>query len=327
MKAIICKKLGLPSLLEYANYDLGKLGENQVHVKVNACSVNFPDTLIIQGKYQFKPEMPFIPGSDIAGEVIRIGEKVKHFKKGDRVFGFTMTGGYAEEAYVEAETIFPTPSGMNDVIASSFLLAYGTSYHALKDRAQLKSGEVLLILGASGGVGLAAVQLGKAMGAQVIAATSSKKKNDLCIEYGADHVINYAQEDLRTRIKEITDGNGIDVVYDPVGGDYSESALRSLSWNGRHLVVGFATGDIPSIPLNLPLLKSCQVVGVFWGSFAQKFPGENMKNSIELIQMLEKGTINPHIHKVFKLEDAALALEEMMDRQVMGKVVVSAVHG
>ncbi len=327
MKAIICKTLGLPEKLEYDNFDLGELGGGQVHIKVNACSVNFPDTLIIQGKYQFKPELPFIPGSDIAGEVLRIGEKVKHFKPGDRVFGFTMTGGYAEEAYVDAKTIFPTPDGMDDVIASSFLLAYGTSYHALKDRAQLQSEEVLLVLGASGGVGLAAVQLGKAMGAQVIAATSSKTKNELCLKYGADHVINYSQEDLRGRIKEITGGKGIDVVYDPVGGDYSEAALRSLAWNGRHLVVGFATGEIPKIPLNLPLLKSCQVVGVFWGSFAQKFPGQNMKNSIELMQMLDKGLINPHIHKVYPLENAAAALEEMMGRQVMGKVVVSAVHG
>lgn len=322
MKAIVCKKYGPPSDLVFEEVALPPVGEKQVRIKVKACSLNFPDTLIIQGLYQFKPELPFTPGSDIAGIVEEVGSKVKHLNVGDEVFGFTMTGGFAEEAIVDAKTIFPKPPNMSYPIAASFLLAYGTSYHAVIDRAKLQAGETIVVLGASGGVGLAAVEIAKETGARVIAAASTNEKLELCKKHGADEVINYSHEDLKTRIKELTDGNGADVIYDPVGGPYSEAALRGIAWEGRFLVVGFAAGDIPKIPLNLPLLKGCQVVGVFWGSFAMKAPSKNMQNSLQLMQWFTEGKVKPHIHKLYSLKDTPAALQEMMDRKVVGKVVV-----
>lgn len=322
MKAILCKKYGPPSDLSYEDVSLPPIGEKQVRIKIKACSLNFPDTLIIQGLYQFKPELPFTPGSDIAGIILETGSKVKHLNVGDEVFGFTMTGGFAEEAIVDAKTIFPKPPNMSFPIAASFLLAYGTSYHAVVDRAQLKSNETIVVLGASGGVGLAAVEIAKQVGARVIAAASTDAKLDLCKKHGADEVINYSSEDLKTRIKELTDGKGADVIYDPVGGAFSESALRGIAWEGRFLVVGFAAGEIPKIPLNLPLLKGCQIVGVFWGSFAMKNPSQNMQNSLQLMQWYAEGKVKPHIHKLYSLEDTPIALQEMMDRKVIGKVVV-----
>jgi len=290
---------------------------------VKACSINFPDTLIIQGLYQFKPECPFTPGSDIAGVVKAVGAGVKHVKAGDEVFGMVPFGGFAEEVVVPANSCFPKPPGMNFELAASFLMTYGTSYHALKDRANIQEGETLLVLGAAGGVGLAAVELGKLMGAKVIAAASTDEKLELCKTYGASETINYTTDDLRARLKEITGGKGVDVVYDPVGGKFSEPAFRSTAWNGRHLVVGFAAGDIPKIPLNLPLLKGSQIVGVFWGRFAMTFPKDNMANTMQLVQWQAAGKINPHIHKTYPLADAAKALEEIMDRKVRGKVILS----
>ena len=322
MKAIICETYGPPSTLLHKDIEIGAPGPREVQVDIKACSVNFPDTLIIQGKYQFKPDLPFTPGSDIAGVIAAVGDEVKHLKVGDEVFGFTMTGGYAEKVNVPAKTIFPKPPIMAFPVAASFLLAYSTSYHALVDRAYLKEGETVVVLGASGGVGLAAVEIAKCLGARVIAAASTGEKLNLCKTHGADEVINYSKEDLKTRIKELTDGKGADVVYDPVGGSYSEPALRAMTYNGRFLVVGFATGDIPKIPLNLPLLKSCQIVGVFWGSFAQQFPKQNMANSMQLIQWYAEGKLKPHIHKTYPLVDAPKALEEMLERKVMGKVVL-----
>ena len=322
MKAIVCKKYGPPSDLVFEEVALPPVGEKQVRIKVKACSLNFPDTLIIQGLYQFKPELPFTPGSDIAGIVVEVGSKVKHLNVGDEVFGFTMTGGFAEEAIVDAKTIFPKPPNMSFPIAASFLLAYGTSYHAVIDRAKLQAGETIVVLGASGGVGLAAVEIAKEVGARVIAAASTNEKLELCKAHGADEVINYTNEDLKTRIKELTDGKGADVIYDPVGSSYSEAALRGIAWEGRFLVVGFAAGDIPKIPLNLPLLKGCQIVGVFWGSFAMKDPSKNMQNSLQLMQWFTEGKVKPHIHKLYSLEDTPAALQEMMDRKVVGKVVV-----
>ncbi len=322
MKAIICKEFGPPSSLSLEEVPSPKPGEKQVLVTVKACSVNFPDTLIIQGKYQFKPELPFTPGSDIAGVVKEIGASVKHLKVGDEVFGFVMNGGFAEEVVVDAKACFPKPPQMEFPIAASFMMAYGTSYHALKDRARIKEGETLLVLGASGGVGLAAVELGKLMGAKVIAAASSDEKLELCKEYGADETINYTKEDLKKRAKELTDGKGVDVVYDPVGGAYSEPALRAMAWEGRFLVVGFAAGDIPKLPLNLPLLKGCAVMGVFWGSFAMKTPNKNIQNAMELMQWYGEGKIKPHIHGLYPLDQTAKALEEMMARKVKGKIVI-----
>ncbi len=322
MKAIVCEKFGPPSDLKLEELESPKPKAKEVVVSVKACGVNFPDTLIIQGLYQFKPELPFTPGSDIAGIVKEVGAEISHLKPGDEVFGFVMHGGYAEEAVVPGSACFKKPPMMNFPVAASFMMAYGTSYHALKDRAQLKKGETLLILGASGGVGLAAVELGKLMGAKVIAAASTDEKLQLCKAFGADEVINYTKEDLKSRSKELTNGKGIDVVYDPVGGDYSEAAIRAMAWEGRYLVVGFAAGEIPKIPLNLALLKGCAIVGVFWGSFAMKTPKKNMENTMQLMQWYGAGKLKPHIHKIYPLKDTSKALEAMMQRKVRGKVVI-----
>jgi NADPH2:quinone reductase len=285
--------------------------------------VNFPDTLIIQGKYQFKPEMPFSPGGEVAGVVKQIGEGVTRVKPGDRVIAFNTWGGFAEEMVVDADRTIPMPAAMDFVPASAFVLTYGTSYHALKDRAEIKAGETMLVLGAAGGVGLAAIQLAKAMGVRVIAAASSDAKLKVCRDNGADELINYGSEDLRARVKAITAGKGLDVVYDPVGGPYSEPALRDMAWKGRFLVVGFAAGDIPRVPLNLTLLKGCSIVGVFWGSFTKNEPEHNRENNWELMAMYAAGKIKPHIHATYPLERAAEALNEVLNKRVTGKVVLT----
>jgi NADPH2:quinone reductase len=278
--------------------------------------------LIIQGKYQFKPELPFSPGGEVAGVVKEVGDGVTRVKRGDRVIAFNTWGGFAEEIAVDAERTIPMPLAMDFVPASAFVLTYGTSYHALKDRADLKAGETLLVLGAAGGVGLAAIQLGKAMGAKVIAAASNDAKLQICRQNGADEVINYSTEDLRTRIKAITAGKGVDVVYDPVGGPYSEPALRDMAWNGRFLVVGFAAGDIPKVPLNLTLLKGCSIVGVFWGAFTKNEPERNRENNYDLMAMYAAAKVRPHIHATYPLERAADALNEVLNKRVTGKVVL-----
>lgn len=321
MKAVLCKELGLPSQLVVEDINSKKPGKKEVLIEVKACSVNFPDTLIIQGLYQFKPALPFSPGSDIAGIVKEVGEGVKHLKPGQEVFGIVSHGGFAEEVIAPANSVFPKPPAMDFKVAASFMMAYGTSYHALKDRANIKEGEALLVLGASGGVGLAAIELGKLMGAIVIAAASTDEKLALCKEYGADHTINYSNENLKEKVKELTNGNGANVVYDPVGGDYSEAALRATAWEGRFLVVGFPAG-IAQIPLNLPLLKGCQIVGVFWGNFAMKSPQKNMQNTMALINHYSKGELKPHIDRTYTLHEAPQALQDMMDRKTKGKVII-----
>jgi NADPH2:quinone reductase len=323
MKAVLCKVLGPPEKLVVEEVPSPKPAKGQVVVSVKACGVNFPDTLIIQGKYQFKPELPFSPGGEVAGIVKEVGEGVDRPRVGERVIAFNTWGGFAQEIAVDAERTIPMPAEMDFASASAFVLTYGTSYHALKDRAELKAGETLLVLGAAGGVGLAAVQLGKAMGARVIAAASSDAKLQTCKENGADEVVNYASEDLRTRIKAITAGKGVDVVYDPVGGPYSEPALRDMAWNGRFLVVGFAAGDIPKIPLNIALLKGCSIVGVFWGAFTRNEPERNRENNWELMSMFAAGKVRPHIHATYPLERAAEALNEVMNKRVTGKVVLT----
>lgn len=322
MKAVLCKQLGPPDSLVVENVPSLVPGKGQVVVSVKAAGVNFPDTLIIQGKYQFKPEPPFSPGGEVAGVVKIVGEGVTGWKPGDRVIAAATWGGFAEELLTDADRLIPLVDKMDFVPASAFILTYGTSYHALKDRAQLKPGETLLVLGASGGVGLAAVQIGKAMGARVIAAASSDAKLQVCRENGADEVINYASEDLRTRIKALTAGKGVDVVYDPVGGPYSEPALRDMAWNGRFLVVGFAAGDIPKIALNLALLKGCSIVGVFWGAFTKNEAARNRANNAELMQLYLDGKVKPHIHATYPLERATEALNEVMNKRVSGKVVL-----
>jgi len=322
MKAVLCKELGMPEKLVVEEVPSPKAAQGQVVVSVKACGVNFPDTLIIQGKYQFKPELPFSPGGEVAGVVKEVGEGVSRVKPGDRVIAFNTWGGFAEEIAVDAERTIPMPSGMDFIPASAFVLTYGTSYHALKDRADLKAGETLLVLGAAGGVGLAAIQLGKAMGAKVIAAASNDAKLQICKQNGADAVINYGTEDLRARIKAITAGKGVDVVYDPVGGPYSEPALRDMAWNGRFLVVGFAAGDIPKVPLNLTLLKGCSIVGVFWGAFTKNEPERNRENNYDLMAMYAAAKVRPHIHATYPLERAADALNEVIYKRVTGKVVL-----
>lgn len=322
MKAILCEKLGRPEDLVYKEIPSPTPGPKEIVITVKACAINFPDTLIIQGKYQMRPPMPFSPGSDISGVVKAIGNEVKSFKVGDEVFGVLPYGGMAEEVVCTPKHIFPKPEGMDFPVAASFLYAYGTSLHALKDRAQLKEGETIVIMGASGGVGLAAVDIAKQIGARVIACASTSEKLELCKKYGADEVINYNEEDLKARIKELTNGKGSDVVYDPVGGPYTDPALRSMAWGGRYLVIGFAAGTIPQPPLNLALLKGCSIVGVFWGRFTQEQPKDNLANSMQIMKWNSQGRIKPHIHKLYKLEEAPKALAEMMNRKVIGKVVL-----
>jgi len=323
MKAVVCAEYGAPSTLRVLELPTPVPGPRQVLVTNQVAGVNFPDTLIIQGKYQFKPEPPFSPGGEVAGVIKELGEGVARLKPGDRVIAASTFGGFAEEMVADADKVIAMPDAMDFVPASAFVLTYGTSYHALKDRAQLKAGESLLVLGASGGVGLAAIQIGKALGAKVIAAASSDAKLQVCKDNGADELINYATEDLRARIKVITAGRGVDVVYDPVGGPYSEPALRDMAWNGRFLVVGFAAGDIPKVPLNLPLLKGCSIVGVFWGAFTRNEVDNNRRNNDELLRMYLDGKVKPHIHATYPLEHAAEALNEVLNKRVSGKVVLT----
>jgi len=322
MKAVLCKAYGPPSSLVVEDIASPIPGPGQVLVAVHAAGVNFPDTLIIQGKYQFKPELPFSPGAEVSGIVKAVGEGVSQPQIGDRVIATATWGGYAEEVVVQADRVIPMPQGIDYETAAAFLMAYGTSYHALKDRGQLVAGETVLVLGASGGVGLAAVEIAKALGARVIAAASTEDKLAVCRQHGADETINYATENLRERIKSLTNGRGVDVVYDPVGGELSEPALRAMAWRGRFLVVGFAAGAIPALPLNLTLLKGCAIVGVFWGAFVQNEPQRHAAALDELVRWLQDGRLKPRISGVYPLERCAEALQHVMDRKVTGKVVL-----
>ncbi len=322
MKAIICREFGLPESLEFGELPEPGIGDNQVLISVEACGVNFPDVLIIQNKYQFKPELPFSPGGEVAGKVEAVGEGVKNLAAGDVVLALCGWGGFAEKVAVDADRVFPLPHGFPAQIAATTLYTYGTSFHALKDRAEIKEGETLVVLGAAGGVGLAAVELGKLMGAKVIAAASSDEKLELCKSKGADEVINYESEDLKARIKELTDGRGADVIYDPVGGKYTEAALRAMGWKGRYLVVGFANGEIPKIPANLALLKGCSIMGVFWGQFSKLESKKSFQNIQQLMAWIKEGKISQHIHKAYPLAEAAEALETLMQRRMLGKGVV-----
>ena len=323
MRAVVCRRLGPPESLEVAELPSPAPGPGEVLVDVHGCGVNFPDTLIIEGRYQFKPELPFSPGSEVAGTVAALGEGVDGLSAGDRVMGMLGWGGFAEQVAAPARSLAAVPAGMDLVTASGFTLAYATSYHALVDRGRLQEGETLLVLGAAGGVGLAAVQLGAALGARVIAAASTDAKLALCREHGAAETVNYATDDLRGRLKELTGGRGADVVYDPVGGDLAEPALRSTAWRGRFLVVGFAAGDIPRIPLNLALLKGCEIVGVFFGAFAERQPEDAARNAAALGELWSAGRIRPVVSATYPLEEAVRALEDIAARKVTGKVVVT----
>ena len=323
MKAVLCRQFGPPDTLVFEELPSPAAGPGEVVVSVKAASLNFPDVLIIQNKYQFKPPLPFSPGSEMSGVVKEVGEGVKGFKPGDRVIAFTTYGAFAEEVKVEAARLVPIPEGMDFESAAAFLLTYGTSDHALRDRGALGSGETLLVLGAAGGVGLAAIEIGKALGAHVIACASSADKLDVCRRHGADDAINYAAEDMRERIRELTAGRGVDAVYDAVGGPYTEPALRSLAWRGRLLVVGFAAGEIPKIPLNLPLLKGASIVGVFWGDFARREPQQLAGSIARLGKWFREGRLKPHVSQTFPLAQAAEALKLMAGRKVTGKVVLT----
>ncbi len=322
MRAVVCKEFGPPERLVVEDLPTPDITDHQVLLEVKAAGVNFPDLLIIENKYQFKPPLPFSPGGEVAGVVRKVGAKVTTLKPGDRVLGAPGFGGFAEELAIDARNCVPIPSEMPFDVAAAFLFTYGTSHYALKDRALLKPGETLLVLGAAGGVGLAAVELGKAMGAKVIAAASSAEKIAVCRQHGADEGIDYSKEDLKERIKALTGGNGADVIYDPVGGDFSEQAFRSIAWEGRFLVIGFAAGPIPKIPLNLVLLKGAQIVGVFWGSFTAREPARHQANIRELMDWYAKGLLKPRISATYPFERVADALGDLAARRVKGKVVL-----
>ena len=322
MKAMLCEKFGPPEdlvLKEVA--DLIPLA-GQVRIATEACGVNFPDTLIIENKYQFKPDLPFAPGGEVTGIVDAVGDGVSQDLLGQPVMCMTLSGGFAEQTLCKAEDLIARPSSMPSTVAAGFTMTYGTSMHALKQRAQLQAGETLLVLGAGGGVGLAAVEIGKQMNATVIAAASSAEKLNAAKNAGADHLIDYSQQDLRSALKEIVGKKGVDVVYDPVGGDLFEAALRSTAWGGRVLVVGFASGDIPKVPVNLALLKGCSIVGVFWGAFRLNYTKEDNENFEQLFAWYEDGKLKPYASKIYALEAAAQALNDLKNRKAVGKIVL-----
>ncbi|HEJ3685713.1 TPA: NADPH:quinone oxidoreductase family protein [Pseudomonas aeruginosa] len=322
MKAVLCKAFGPASSLVLEEIASPSPAKNEILLDVHAAGVNFPDTLIIEGKYQFKPPFPFSPGGEAAGVVAAVGEKVAHVRPGDRVMALTGWGSFAEQVKVPGYNVMPIPEGMDFASAAAFGMTYGTSMHALKQRANLQPGETLLVLGASGGVGLAAVEIGKAMGARVIAAASTPDKLAVAKAAGADELINYSEGSLRKQLKALTGGQGVDVIYDPVGGELFEEAFRSIAWNGRMLVVGFASGSIPSLPANLTLLKGASLVGVFWGSFAQRQPQDNADNFRQLFAWHAEGKLKPLVSQRFPLERAGDAIDALGQRRAVGKVVV-----
>ena len=323
MKVVVCNEFGPLDTLEYKEVDEPSPGKGEVRVKVLATGVNFPDGLLVQGLYQARPDRPFVPGVEFCGEVEELGEGVKHLKVGQRLMCSSRTyGGFAEKAIVNAMAVLPIADEVTSIDAANLMCAHGTAHHALKQRARLKKGETLVVLGAAGGTGLAAVQIGKAMGARVIAVCSSQSKLELAKANGADDGINYNDEDLKARIKELTDGKGADVVYDPVGGDAFNACSRAMARNGRLLVIGFASGKIPELPVNLTLVKEYSVIGVFWGSFAAHEPMVFMQNMQELFAWYREGAVRLETDEVFPLSRTADALAKVMNREVKGKVVV-----
>jgi NADPH2:quinone reductase len=322
MKALLCTRYGTPDDLELADIADPKAGPGEVVVRIHAAALNFFDTLIIAGKYQFKPAPPFSPAAEFAGTVESLGVGVTSFKVGDRVLGYMTYGAARESVAISVDKLTKVPDVLDFDRAAGICITYGTTFHALKDRAALKPGESLAVLGAAGGVGLAAVELGKIMGARVIACASSDEKLAFAREHGADEGINYASSDLKEALRRITGGRGADVIYDPVGGPYTEPALRSIAWKGRFLVVGFAAGDIPKLPLNLVLLKGCDVLGVFWGSFIDRDPEGHRANTQQLLDWCAQGKLSSHVHAIYPLAEAPAALKAIAARQVMGKVIL-----
>jgi NADPH2:quinone reductase len=327
MRAVLCKRFDVdPAALVIEEVPDLQPGRGEVLIAAQACGVNFPDSLIIQGRYQVKPALPFSPGFEVAGTVLATGAGVDGFETGMRVAGHPLFGCFAEQVVVPATRVFPIPDVMDSVTAAGFLIPYGTSYNALKDRAQLQAGETLLVLGAAGGIGLTAVELGNIMSAHVIAVASSAEKLALCQRYGARETIDSSRlsiDEIRARIRELTDGRGVDVVYDPVGGAWAEPMVRSLAQFGRYLTVGFAAGEIPKIPLNLLLLKIASVVGSYWGPFIDARPTDNAQNMVELFDWYVQGKIKPHISQTYPLERVADAIEHVKQRRALGKTVLA----
>ena len=322
MKALICNEFGSTKNLTLEEVKSPEPGAGQVLIDVHAAGINFPDVLTVQGKYQFKPSLPFTPGIEVSGVIKKVGKDVKMRKVGDEVISTLQTGAFASEVVTSENSTF-LKGNMSFEQAAGFALTYGTSYYALKQRARLVAGETVLVLGAAGGVGVATIQLAKAMGANVIAAASNETKLDFAEEAGADLRINYTNENLKERVKELTNGQGADVIYDPVGGDFSEQAFRAIAWNGRFLVIGFASGPIAKMPLNLALLKGASLVGVFWGSWSAREPNESQNNFSELIKMVDDKKFIPLVTEIFKLEDHASAFACIEERRAKGKVILS----
>jgi NADPH2:quinone reductase len=322
MKAILCSRYGGPDDLELKDIAEPTAGPGEAVVTVKAAALNFFDTLLIAGKYQVKPPFPFSPASELAGVVASVGPGVTGLAAGDRVVGWMGSGAARERVVIKAERLAKLPDNLDFDRAAGLTVTYGTTVHALKDRAQLTAGETLAVLGAAGGTGLAAVELGKLMGARVIACASSAEKLDFARAHGADETIDYASEDLKDALRRVTGGRGVDVVYDPVGGAYAEAAVRSMAWGGRFLVIGFAAGEIPKLPLNLVLLRGCDVRGVFWGQFTERFPERHRANMAELLTWCAEGKLSAHVHAVYPLERTAEALKALSDRKAMGKILL-----
>ena len=322
MRAVLCKAWGLPDTLVVEDVPVPTPGAGEVLITVKAASVNYPDVLMIQKKYQVQPELPFIPGSEVAGTVAALGDGVANVQVGDRVIAFVGLGGFAESVVTKAAGLIPIPPQLDDATAAAFTLVYGTSHHAVVDRGALQAGETMLVLGAAGGVGLSAVEIGKALGARVIAAASTDEKLAVCKAHGADVLINYSTQDLRAAIKDATGGKGPDVIYDPVGGIYAEPAFRSIGWRGRYLVIGFANGEIPKLPANLMLLKGASLVGVFWGDFARREPKANAAAMQQMMGWVAEGKLRPLVSARYSLADTAKAFNALAARQATGKVVI-----
>ncbi|WP_321343887.1 NADPH:quinone oxidoreductase family protein [Breoghania sp.] len=322
MKAILCEAYGPPETLVLEDLAEPEAGPGEVVVEVKAAALNFFDTLIIENRYQTKPELPFSPGAEMAGVVSATGKGVTRVKPGDRVVAYTRYGSCREKVVAKETDVIAMPEGVPFPVAAGLLVTYGTTLHALRGRGDLKPGETVAVLGASGGVGQAAVEIATLMGARVIACASSEEKLAFARRFGAKETVNYAEEDLKTRLKELTGGAGVDVVYDPVGGDYAEQALRATAWRGRYLVIGFAAGAIPRIPLNLALLKGCDIRGVFWGAAIEREPEQHWKDVEQLLDWVANGELKPHIHAVYPLEETPKALEELAERRALGKVII-----
>ncbi|MDY3331405.1 MAG: NADPH:quinone oxidoreductase family protein [Pelistega sp.] len=322
MKALMCHQFGPIDDLQVEEVSSLEPQAHEVIVRVEAASVNFPDALIVQGFYQIKPSFPFSPGAELSGEIIKVGSAVEGWAVGDRIIASCGYGAFSQECRVDASRLISLPDEMSPDLGAAFVMTYGTSLHALKDCAALQAGETLLVLGAAGGVGLAAIEIAKQMGAKVIAAASSEEKRQLCLEVGADAVVDYTQDNWRKQVEALTDGKGVNVVYDAVGGSYSETALRTLSWRGRFLVVGFAAGKIPHIPLNLALLSERKILGVFWGQAVRLNPQQHQENMALLVDWFKQGKIKPVVTQQVPLSQAKQAIQDLADRKIKGKVVV-----